>query len=397
MPIISRPQTDLQRLEALEAAKNKADVTAPADLAFSPDTLARLVIFLPQFRLEVQQMGSALSAQAAATLTASAEKRHLYLNVSHFIQVFNLGVDRDIYTKEQRAFFMLDVNSDKLPRLVTEQELATWGQRIVSGDAARVAAGGAAMANPSAANVAAAHTAYLAAQGNQSTKKDAYDHEQEDVAALRDDADDLIADIWDEVEFTFRKETNSSKRRKAREYGVVYIPSRGETPSPDDFSLMGTITDAATGNPINEVVVAIENTPVVALTDAEGKYFIGVQPAGTYSLIIYKGGYQLKNVPNVTVTAGAITTYNATLDTEGPTGSVTASVKMAGVPVINAKVSVEGIPGNYNTDAAGKVVINTVPEGDQTIRAELNNGSGLFQTLPVTVLADGNVDVQFNF
>ena len=397
MPIISRPQTDLQRLEALEAAKNKSDVTAPADLAFSPDTLARLLVFLPQFRLEVQQMGSALSAQAAATVTAAAEKRHLYLNVSHFIQVFNLGVDRDIYTKEQRAFFMLDVNSDKLPRLVTEQELATWGQRIVSGDAARVAAGGAAMANPSAANVAAAHTAYLAAQGNQSTKKDAYDHEQEDVAALRDDADDLIADIWDEVEFTFRKETNSSKRRKAREYGVVYIPSRGETPSPDDFSIMGTITDAATGNPINEVVVAIENTPVVALTDAEGKYFIGVQPAGTYSLIIYKGGYQLKNVPNVTVTAGAITTYNATLDTEGPTGSVTASVKMAGVPVINAKVSVEGIPGNYNTDAAGKVVIDTVPEGNQTIRAELNNGSGLFQTMPVTVLADGNVDVQFNF
>jgi len=280
MPVISRPVTDLKRLEALEAAKNKADSTAPADLAFSAPTLARLVTFLPLFRTEVQQMGSALSAQAAATGSSDAEKRRLFLHVSHFFQVFNLGVERNVYTAAQRAHFMLDVNSANLPRLKTEQEISTWGQRIITGDAARVAAGGAAMANPSAADVAAAHAAYTTAQNNQSTKKDAYDHEQEDVANMRTDADDLIADIWDEVEFTFRKETHSSMRRKAREYGIVYKPSPGESPSPDDYSIIGTITDSATGNPLQDAVILVNGTPVAELSDAEGKYFVGVLAPG---------------------------------------------------------------------------------------------------------------------
>jgi hypothetical protein len=42
------------------------------------------------------------------------------------------------------------------------------------------------------------------------------------VQDLRNEADLLIADIWDEVLFAYRKETPPSLRRKAREYGVVY-------------------------------------------------------------------------------------------------------------------------------------------------------------------------------
>ena len=69
---------------------------------------------------------------------------------------------------------------------------------------------------------------------NQTSKKDAYDKEQEDVDNLRETAADIILDVWDEVEFTFRKNTASSKRRKAREYGVVYITRPGEEPEPVD-------------------------------------------------------------------------------------------------------------------------------------------------------------------
>ncbi|MBV9656797.1 MAG: hypothetical protein JO295_01680 [Verrucomicrobia bacterium] len=46
---------------------------------------------------------------------------------------------------------------------------------------------------------------------------------QNAMAGLRPDMDRLILDIWDEVEFAFRKAGSpASIRRKSREYGVVY-------------------------------------------------------------------------------------------------------------------------------------------------------------------------------
>jgi hypothetical protein len=396
MPTINRPRTDLERLEALEAAKTKADNTAAADLAFSADTLNRLNLFLPDFRNEMQQAGSALSAQNNATVALQAAKYNSRTYTAHFIQVFNLGVARGVYTADQRAHFNLAINSADLPRLITEQEIATWGQRVITGDAARVAAGGAAMSNPTAAEVGTALTAYLAAQGNQSTKKDAYDHEQEDVDALRDDADELIADIWDEVEFTFRKDTPPSKRRKAREYGVRYMPTPGEAPSPEDFSIQGTVTDGATGNPISGAVVLLAGTDVVQLTNEQGKYLIPVQPEGTYTLTYYKNGYQIHEVRDIAVTTTAIATANAALQPAPPTGTITGRVTNAGMGV-KGTVSIDGYPVSVVTDADGNYTINDAPSGNQTLRAYVTDNPANQQTQSIDVPQGGTVNANFNF
>ena len=310
MPTINRPRTAAERLQALEAAKAKADVTAPADLAITAATLAWLTTFLPLFRTELQQVGSALSAQSAATNVVEAAQPRMKIFISHFFQVFNLGITRGVYTADQRAHYMLNVNQVDLPRLRTEQEIATWGGRIVTGDAARVAAGGAAMANPSAAQVGAEHTLFVAAQGDQSTKKDAYDNEQEDVLEMNEECDDLIDDIWDECEFTFRKNTPPSKRRKCREYGVVYVPNPGEAPSPEDFSIIGTVTHSVTGLPVSGAAVITTSPEIIVLTDTQGKYYVPVLAAGTYNMNVHKDGYTDQDLPSVVVTAGAITTVN---------------------------------------------------------------------------------------
>lgn len=396
MPRIYRPQTDFERLQALEAAKTKADATPAADLAFSADTLTRLNSFLPVFRTEMQQVGSALSAQTAATVIANAAKANTRMHISHFFQVFNLGVQRGVYTAQERAYFNLDVNSADLPRLVTEQEIATWGQRVATGDAARVAAGGAAMSNPTAAEVAAAHTAYVNAQASQSTKKDAYDHEQEDVEALRNDADDLIADIWDEVEFTFRKESAPSKRRKAREYGVRYIPSPGEAPGPEDYSIQGTVTDNHTGNPLPGVLILLNATDVYTATDAQGKYLIPVQPAGTYSLTFYKNAFELHSASNVTVTEGAITTLNAALIPAAPTGTITGRITRGGNG-LKATIQIDGYPITANSDADGYYSISDAPSGNQTLRANPIDEPANQQTQTVAVPQGGTVNADFNF
>jgi len=313
MPTINRPRTYAEILQALEAAKAKADVTAPADLAFTAATLTRLTTFLPTYQTEMQQMGSALGAQSAATIVVEAVQPKTQMFISHYFQVFNFGIEREVYQASDRAYYMLDINHAEVPNMRTEQEVAMWGARVVSGDAARVAAGGAAMANPSAAQVAAQLAIFTAAQGDQSTKKDAYDHEQEDVATISEEALDIVDDIWDECEFTFRKDTPSSKRRKCREYGVVYKPRTGETPSPDDFSIMGTVTNSVTGLPLGGVAVITTSPEVIVLTDAQGKYYVPKLTAGTYQMTAHKDGYLEQTFEGIVVTDGTINTIDVQL------------------------------------------------------------------------------------
>ena len=54
------------------------------------------------------------------------------------------------------------------------------------------------------------------------------DRESNDVIGLRDEVADLVRDIWDEVEFAYRKEPASARRRHGREWGIVYVQRRSE-------------------------------------------------------------------------------------------------------------------------------------------------------------------------
>lgn len=302
MPTLDRPNTDVQRLQALGAAKTKYDavVAAGGTPAFSAATYARLNTFLPTFVTEMNQRGAALSGQTAASAAINPARQSTHMFISHFIQVFNLGVEREVYPASARAYYGLTVSTGNQPKLKTDEDLLQWANNIKDGEAARVAAGGTAMSNPTAAEVEAQLTALTPLLASLTTAKDAYDDEQEDVAALRSEADDILADIWDEVLFTFRKDEAPSMRRKAREYGVVYRMSKGEEPSPAEYSAQGTVTDTE-GNPLVEVEVTDVASNTTVYTDAEGKYLMPKLPAGNRSIRFKKNDYQEQTLP-VTVT-----------------------------------------------------------------------------------------------
>jgi hypothetical protein len=228
MPYRSLPYSDAALLKALTTAKNKAENTAPGLLAFSPETLAKLNQLEPVFKNEIAERGAALSTQTQSTSEKMEAQENLRMLISHFIQVFNFGVEREKYKATDRPYYQLDMTQKELPYLGTEADVERWAQNIIKGDFDRKNAGGDAMINPSAAEVEAAYLLFLEKNTGQSEKKDAFDREQEDVERMRGEVQELIKDIWDEVEFTYRKESAPSMRRKAREYGVYYATRPGE-------------------------------------------------------------------------------------------------------------------------------------------------------------------------
>ncbi len=313
MPQLQRPNSDNTRIKALQSAKNKADSTAPAQRAFSADTLTRLNAFLPTFATELSERGAALVGQTTATNQLNVARRALHMCITHYFRVFNFAVARGIFTPMDRGYYMLDTSSDSAPLLPTDADLTMWADRIATGEANRVAAGQPAMAFPSAAEVAAAATAFQTLKGAQSTSKDIYNKEQEDVENLRAEADDIINDIWDEVLFHFRKDTPASMRRNAREYGLTYVPSPGETPSADDFSLRGRVTEDMTNVPLADVEAYIVELDQYATTDIDGNYYFGLLPAGTYTLRYRKAGYMEYFQYGVSITQGNLTTLDVQL------------------------------------------------------------------------------------
>ena len=216
-------------LKAILAAIFKWNFTSdPADQPFDAVMKGQLDTMKTDLEKEVGERDVAKGDQTDATKAYETAKDTLGLYVSHFFQVFNFGVARGDYSPGERSYFGMDANQEQLPDLDDEANLEFWANKVVSGDADRVAAGKVAMTNPTAADVALKITDYTNAKGAQTTLKDATQQEQADVNALYQPAKLLVTDVWDTVEFFFRKLDKPTLRRRAREWGVVYINNPGE-------------------------------------------------------------------------------------------------------------------------------------------------------------------------
>jgi hypothetical protein len=218
-------------MKALETAKKKADATDPALWAIEGETKTRLDDIYTRFGKETSERGEALADQAPASKEEDTTMDWAEKLMSHFWQVFNLAINRNKYKEGDRAFYEAPVGSDAHPWGQSEAEIVMWGNRLIKGEAKRIAAGGAAMTNPDIDEVKIAWDAFIVEHDKQSTAKDKYDDEQKDVEDMLPEVDDFIRnDLWAEIEHHFRREEPPSLRRKAREWGVVYRSRPGEEP-----------------------------------------------------------------------------------------------------------------------------------------------------------------------
>lgn len=234
MPYRQLPNTDPRRTTALGALFTKAAATTDANLPFPVALREQINTFRPLWQAEVGQATTALSQQTERTDATTPLAAAFDQIFSHFIQVFHFAVQRGVFERTDRVYYGLNANQSDVPPMHSHADRVLWAGRIAAGEAQRLVDKPAqpAMSLPSASQVAAAFAAYTAAHNLQSAAKEAYDDEQEDVAGLRPQADALILEAWDQIEFTHRRLDGPGRRRKAREWGIVYISRPGETPDP---------------------------------------------------------------------------------------------------------------------------------------------------------------------
>lgn len=211
----------------------------PADRAITAENWARLddaapASFLNTLLKEASDVDLAQAAQAPLSNQFAQLYARLTLFVSHFHQVLDMGITRGTFAAGARGYYGRDVGASTIPDLSNIDLVMEAAEKVVTGEAARATAEGAAhvpMALPSAAEVGAIRTQFLAVFNQRDQAEVTTDREREELMALYTEAQALAVDICDTVEYFFRKDPDPASRRvKCQRWGVVYIYEPGETP-----------------------------------------------------------------------------------------------------------------------------------------------------------------------
>lgn len=275
------PESNPKRLLVLTTAKEKKDGLPPAQNIFTPNTTTRLDAIQPLFATALDGVRSAKGDSIHFTEQKNNAGKILRMFCSHYLQVFNFGVERGVYPKAARAFFGLDTETGALPDMKTDGDAEQVGKNIATGEADLLSATLPAMSNPSAAEVATALATFKTQLTKHSNGAQALDTEQEAVDALVPEADKVIKKIYDEAEARYNEEEPESQRADCRWWGVQYKSIGDET------TLTVQIKHASDHSPYPGLIVRLteaagkrlttnENGEVVFITTLTGEATIDI-------------------------------------------------------------------------------------------------------------------------
>ncbi len=228
MPYRRLPNTDTSRIKALNRALQKGKELPPFKLAFSQNSLSKLQSFIRSFdhALCMQKQNFKHQTEKSQGFKEAQKKARLY--ISHYIQVMNLAIIRGDLPCRIRAVYGLDENLKSLPSLRTDKEIIELGEKLINGEGVRIRDGISSITNPTLALVKVQYEQYLDAYMYQKTLRKKYKRTLQELAALRDRADDVILTIWNEVEDYFKDLPEDIRREKAAEYGLNYVYRKNE-------------------------------------------------------------------------------------------------------------------------------------------------------------------------
>lgn len=193
------------------------------DLAVSLKTLSAVRSFLRKFESAQQYYAECYERQAQAGRKHQGHVKNARLFISHFIQVLNLAVIRAEVRLAHKAYYGLDQQNHTLPDLTTESSLAEWGRRIIHGEEKRLSQGGIPIYNPTIAKVKVHYDIFMESYEKQKNLQGLTAKSLDELSAMREEADKLILDCWNQIEQKYAEVMPDEKRLNlCRDYGVVY-------------------------------------------------------------------------------------------------------------------------------------------------------------------------------
>jgi len=228
MPYRRLPNTDAARIKAMRIALEKGKEYPPHILAFSSKTVVRLEKFFPQFEHSIKLYRQTVSSQNKKSKDYNEILKKARVYLTHFIRVMNMAVFRSDLPAETRVYYGLALNESTVPSLNTENEFLSWGRRIIEGEEFRIRKGGSPINNPSIAVVKVRFENFVEALNFHNTVvKKTFEYTEKNDK-LRKEADEIILQVWNEIEATNNKLPEERRKELNEEYGLVYFYRKNE-------------------------------------------------------------------------------------------------------------------------------------------------------------------------
>jgi hypothetical protein len=228
MPYRRLPNTDTARIRAMKTAFAKGKELPPHKLAFSSKTIVRLQKFLPQFENSIIFYRQALASQNKKNKDYNEILRKARIYLTHFIRVMNMAIYRGDLPAETRSYYGLATNYSTVPSLNTENELMSWGRRIIEGEEYRIRKGGSPITNPTIAVVKVRFENFIEAWNHHNNLARKTADLMEKNINLRKEADDIILQTWNEVEKSHSSLPEETRKAESEAYGLVYFYRKNE-------------------------------------------------------------------------------------------------------------------------------------------------------------------------
>jgi hypothetical protein len=228
MPYRRLPNTDTARLKAMRIALDKGKELPPHKLAYSSKTFVRLHRILPLFENSIQIYRQTMQSQNKKSKDYSEITRKARIYVTHFIKVMNMAIYRGELSPETRSYFGLAANESTVPSLYTENELLSWGRRIIEGEEFRIRKGGSPITNPTIAVVKIRFEKFIEAWTYYNTLSKRTLDQTERNNTLRKEVDETILQLWNEVENSLSTLPEETKKSQCEEYGIIYFYRKSE-------------------------------------------------------------------------------------------------------------------------------------------------------------------------
>jgi hypothetical protein len=228
MPYRRLPNTDSARLKSLKSAYEKGKDLPPFKLAFSPTSLRKMQAVIPGFENAIYEHRNSLNIQSEKNKEYQKRLKKVRLYISHFIQVVNMAISRGDLVPETRIYFGLDDEEKKVPSLNSEEEIIEWGQQLIDGEHKRRDKGLSPITNPTIAVLKVHFDKFMEYHNYQKSLKNRSQRAQDQLNAQRAQVDNVIQQIWNEVEDTFNDLPEDLRREKSSEYGLVYVFRKSE-------------------------------------------------------------------------------------------------------------------------------------------------------------------------
>ena len=228
MPYRRLPNTDMARIRAMKKAFETGANLPPQKMAFSAKTLIKLQKILPLFESNIHLQRQAFASQNKRSKNYEEVLRKARIYLTHFIRVMNMAISRGELPAETRTYYGFAIDESTVPLLNTENELISWGRRIIDGEEFRIRKGNTPIMNPSIAVVKVRYEKFMEAwQHYKTLSMKTLDYTHKNVE-LRKETDDLILTVWNEVEASYTSLSEEKRRKECEKYGVVYFFRKAE-------------------------------------------------------------------------------------------------------------------------------------------------------------------------